>query len=249
MIKAVVFDLDGVLYCGNKAVEGAIATVLALRDLGKQVFYLTNNSGKTRWQIVGKLRRLGFSAELQGTYCASYALAKYLAEQKFSPVYLVGTEGLKNELSECNVRMEDRPEVPAVVVGLDTDYCRKVPIALNAIVKHGAKLVVANLDPWYPAGGGEILPGCGAVVGAIVGATCHKPDFIVGKPNTYMLELFCKEHGLSAKDICVVGDVPESDIKMADKFGCQSILFDPENVFQGFPNKINKLSELLSVLN
>jgi len=88
-----------------------------------------------------------------------------------------------------------------------------------------------------------------AVVGAIVGATHHEPDFIVGKPNTYMLELVCKEHGLSAKDICVVGDVPESDIKMADNFGCQSILFDPENVFQGFRNRISKLPELLSVLN
>ena len=116
----------------------------------------------------------------------------------------------------------------AVVVGLDPAFSyEKIAMALEAI-DNGAKLIVANTDPSYPIENNRRLPGCGAMVGAIVGATGHKPDFHVGKPNVYMLELLCKEHGLSPAEICVVGDSIESDIKMADNFGCKSILFNPK---------------------
>lgn len=244
MIRGVVFDLDGTLYCGDKAVDGAVDTVYTLLNAGLKIFYLTNNSGKSRLPIVGKLKDLGFPAKRENTYCASYAVAKYLAEKQFSPVYLIGTDGLLCELLEHCVWVEDSSAVAAVAVGLDPDFkYEKISVALEAIAR-GAKLVVANLDPCYPAGNDKILPGCGAMVGAIVSATGHKPDFIVGKPNIYMLELLCQEHGLEPTEICVVGDVPESDMQMAANFGCRGILFDPCNVFPEFPNRISSLQTL-----
>ena len=42
---AVVFDCDGVLYLGDKLIDGALATLRALRDRhGLRVFFVTNNS-------------------------------------------------------------------------------------------------------------------------------------------------------------------------------------------------------------
>jgi len=243
--KGIVFDLDGVLYLGERAVDGALDVVSALIRSGCQVFYLTNNSGKTRRQIVNKLRKFGFPAEPENTYCCTCVVARYLVRQKLSPVYLIGTDGLKAELLERGIEAIDRPEVSAVVVGFDPliDYY-KIVLALRAIFE-GAKLVVANLDPWYPAGKGKILPGCGAMAGAVMGATGKCPDFVVGKPELYMLQLLCQEHNLSPADICVVGDVLESDIEMASRFGCQSVLFDPGNAFPEFPGaKIRNLTEL-----
>lgn len=233
-IKGIAFDLDGTLYYGNSAIEGAADAVSFLADLGYQIFYFTNNSAKTRQQIVDKLNNLGFPAKPQNTYCASYAILKYLLEKNFKIIYLIGSDGLNEELSAYNIRVKNSSQVSAVVVGLDRffDYS-KISIALEAI-NNGAKLIVANIDPSYPIEDNKSLPGCGAMVGAIVGATSHAPDFVVGKPSTYMLELLCKEHGLPPKEICVVGDDLESDMKMAAALKCSRILFDPKNRFPAF---------------
>lgn len=250
MVKGVVFDLDGTLYLGDKAVYGAVETVSALTGRGCQVFYLTNNSGKTRWQIVQKLNKMGFGASADSTYCGSYAISMYLVGNRITPVYVIGTDGLKSELISYNIRVEDSVAVSAVVVGIDPSFSyEKITMALEAI-GNGAKLIVANTDASYPVENNRRLPGCGAMVAAIVAVTGHAPDFHVGKPNTYLLELLCREHGFSPEEICVVGDVPESDIQMAVNFGCQSMLFDPEGVFPMFlGKKIKKLNEIVSLIN
>jgi 4-nitrophenyl phosphatase len=136
------------------------------------------------------------------------------------------------------------------VVGLDPSFdYGKITKALAAI-NRGAKLIVANCDPSYPVENKRRLPGCGAMVGAVVSAANHAPDFIAGKPNTYILRLLCREHGLAPGKICIVGDSPESDIKMADNFKCRSILFDPENVFPDFRGtKVKRLREIIHLLN
>lgn len=249
MIKAIIFDLDGTLWRGRIVIEGAVETVTTLNDLGYQVFYLTNNSGKTRQQIVGKLNQLGFPAESQNTYCGSYAIAAYLTENKISSVYVVGSDDLKKDFESHNIKVKDSSDVMAVVVGLDTSLNYKKITTAMEMINNGAKLIIANLDPFYPVENNRRLPGCGVMVGAIVGATGHAPDFHVGKPNTYMLELLCKEHGFSAAEIYVVGDAPESDIQMAVNFGCQSILFDPEGAFPTFlGKKVKKLNEIISLI-
>ncbi len=248
MIKAIVFDLDGTLYFGESVIEGALDTIAVLAE-NYRIFYLTNNSGKSRQEIVNKLNRLGFFAEPQNTYCSSYALGIYLKEKKLSSVYLIGTDGLASDLASHGIRIENSSAVSAVVVGLDPFFSyEKITVALKAIGK-GAKLIVANSDHSYPIENNRRLPGCGAMVAAIAAATNHAPDFNAGKPNTYILEFICKEHGLSAADICVIGDAPESDIQMAVNFGCQSILFDPEGAFPMFSDKkAKKFNEIISLI-
>lgn len=248
MIKAIVFDLDGTIYFGENVTDGAL-DIIATLGKNHQIFYLTNNSGKRRQEIVDKLNKMGFMATAQNTYCGAHAISTYLAENKITPVYLIGTGGLASDIASCGIRIENSPDVSAVVVGIDQFFSyEKIAIALDAI-NRGAKLIVANTDSSYPVENNRKMPACGAIVGAIVGATGHVPDFHVGKPNTYMLELICKEHGFSATDICVVGDSVESDIAMAIKFNCQNILFDPEGTFSDFQGrKAEKFHEIISLI-
>lgn len=251
MLKGIVFDLDGTLYFGEKAVEGAVDVVNALSlQKNRKVFYLTNNSGKTQRQIVHKLNRLGFDANTSNTYCGSYAISTYLVQNGITPVYVIGTDGLVSDITSHGIKVENSPAVSAVVVGLDLSFSYgKIAMALEAINK-GAKFIIANSDPSYPVENNRRLPACGAMVAAIAEVTGRIPDFHAGKPNTYMLELICKEHGLSAADICVIGDSVESDIAMAVKFRCQSILFDSENAFPAFlGKKAKKFCKIISLLN
>lgn len=249
-ISALAFDLDGTLYNGRNVIEEAVDTIAALEDLKYKIFYFTNNSTKTRQQLVDKLNRLGFAARLQNTYSASYAILEYLLEKRFKNIYLIGSRDLRDELSEHNIKISNSSRVSAVIVGLDASFdYGKIAVALEAIDK-GAKLIVANLDSSYPVENNRRLPGCGAMVGAITAATSHLPDFTAGKPNTYMLELLCREHKLSAAEICIVGDSLESDIKMARNLKCPSILFDPKNKFPEFCGKrIRRHREIISLIH
>lgn len=54
---------SGVLWTGSKTLHRSVETVNYLKNSGKQVFYVTNNSTKTRTQYLEKLTKLGFNAE------------------------------------------------------------------------------------------------------------------------------------------------------------------------------------------
>ncbi|MDD5110452.1 MAG: HAD-IIA family hydrolase [Patescibacteria group bacterium] len=248
-VKAFAFDLDGTVYYGDRAVAGAVETIRALMQRGYQIFYFTNSSGRTREQVVEKLRRLGVPAELPCTYNSAFALMTYLTESKISPVYFIGTNDVRQALVNSGITVKNSPPVAAVVVALDPalDYS-KIAAALAAI-RQGAKLVVANTDPSYPVEDGKYLPGCGAMVGAVTGATGRAPDFIVGKPNTYLFELLCRDHHLSPVEVCIVGDSPDSDILVAERLRCPSILFDPHNEFSAYAGtRVQKLSDIIPLL-
>lgn len=51
-IDAVLFDLDGTIYEGSRIIDGANEAIVYFRDNGKKVFFTTNNSTKTRQQIL-----------------------------------------------------------------------------------------------------------------------------------------------------------------------------------------------------
>ena len=50
-IRAVLFDLDGTIYYGSKLIPGADRVVNKYRQEGKKIFFMTNNSTKSRKQI------------------------------------------------------------------------------------------------------------------------------------------------------------------------------------------------------
>ena len=55
-------DLDGVVWLGDHAVPGAAAAVARLREAGEQVFFVTNNSGRTVAEVEARLAGFGIDA-------------------------------------------------------------------------------------------------------------------------------------------------------------------------------------------
>ncbi|PWN96191.1 2-phosphoglycolate phosphatase [Tilletiopsis washingtonensis] len=102
------FDCDGVLWSGDEAIAGAVEAVALLRKRGKQVIFVTNNASKSRQALLGKFRKMGIEAETKDVFSSAYASAVYLKHVLKLPedrsVYVVGMEGIQEELDAVGVR-------------------------------------------------------------------------------------------------------------------------------------------------
>ena len=137
---------------------------------------------------------------------------------------MIGEPPLVEELRAAGLAPVDDARVDYVVVAFDRtfDY-RKLDVALQAVKRHGARLVGTNPDRTCPVEGGEI-PDAAGMIGAVEGVTGRRVDPIVGKPSPITLRIALDRLGLPAGECAVVGDRLETDIAMARTAGLASIL-------------------------
>lgn len=227
-IKLFALDLDGTLYIGDNMVAGAVELIDYLREKYQVVFF-TNNSSRTGRQVYEKLNRLGIKCKLDEVYTSSFATALYLKESGIDNLYVIGSDGFRSELKGNGLRIADDDSAKNLVVGFDFDFnYKKIATALSVLLK-GGKFIACNEDRSFPVvGENRYMPGCGAMVGAIAASADKRPDFIVGKPNTYILSKISKVFGIEPHEIMVVGDSYESDIMMALNYNSKAILINSE---------------------
>jgi len=225
MSSTVIFDLDGTLYFGEESAYYAKEALNELQNAGFETLFFTNNSTKTRKEVYEKLLRLELNVTLDRIYTSSYATALYLQESNIKKIFLIGSSGFKQELQEKNIIIVDETAAEAVVIGLDLTFNYEDIAKAFLALQRGAKLIVCNRDENFPIENGILRPGLNAIVSSLLGCTKKKDvDYLVGKPNSYLLEKMAQEWQLETKNICVVGDSIESDIAMANNYGCKSFL-------------------------
>jgi HAD superfamily hydrolase (TIGR01450 family) len=219
--------LDGTIYLGDHLIEGALELLGWLQEVGVPYVFFTNNSGKTRAQIVAKLRGMGLDADESNTYTSGRSTADYAVRRGWRHVACIGTDALCEMLTGSGVDCVGAPsEAEALIVGLVPRFEESaLPDWLTA-VPAGAPIVAANVDIDYPVEGGKRLPGAGAVLAAVEHRVGRRCKFVVGKPGTFMLDMLCEDHGFDSHRVLVVGDSTDSDIAMAEAAGAPSVLID-----------------------
>ncbi len=225
MIKLVILDLDGVVYIGNKLIPSADKVIEKLKKNGITVVYLTNSCTRSRRARAEKLHELGIRANEYEIYATSYALAKYISEnypKSKQNIFYIGGNGIEEELTKKGIAVVPAEKANIVVVGLDRSVTySKFTTAFNAIM-HGADFIATNIDQTFPVENG-LMPGAGALVNFLSYATGKKPK-VIGKPETYMLEMIAKELGISKNEMLIVGDRIETDIALGKKVGAKTAL-------------------------
>src|SRR5690242_9272146 len=101
-------DMDGVLYRGSELIPGADDFIHQLRARQVPFRLLTNNSQRTRRDMVAKVARLGIEVEEEHIFTSAMATARYLARQKpGGTAFVIGEGGLLTALHENGYAVVD----------------------------------------------------------------------------------------------------------------------------------------------
>ena len=221
---AVLLDLDGTVWVGDEPCEGAAAAVDALREAGMAVRFLTNDVRHSPEEVVRKLWRLGFRANVGEVVSVGAALQRQLAERDGGTAFVIGARALVDHVAAAGLRIVNRTpfasraDVVVVAEHEDLDY-GELRTATQAVLR-GAELIGATRDATFPMPDGP-WPGSGAVLAAVEAATGRSADVVVGKPESAMY--VAALDGLPAP-VLAVGDRLEVDVAGARAAGLDAAL-------------------------
>lgn len=256
-IRAIISDMDGVLWRGMQPLPG-LGDFFAYLFRNKIPFALaTNNSSKTQQDYVDKLAALGVGGLLpshivtSGTATASYLQTEYPAGTQ---IYVVGGAGLKRILSSAGFTLVD-DHAALVVCGIDVDLTYDKVRKATLLIRAGAGFIGTNPDTSFPAPEG-LVPGAGSIL-ALIEAASGQPPIVIGKPARGMFEAALRELGAGAQETLMIGDRIGTDIKGAQALGIKTALvltgvedqasleksdIKPDYVFKGLPDLIEALN-------
>lgn len=220
--KGFICDMDGVIYHGNKVLDGVVEFVNWLQSENKDYLFLTNNSGLTPKELQQKLFRMGLDVPEEHFYTSALATAQFLKNQAPGcSVFAIGEAGLLNALYDVGITMNDvNPDY--VVVGEGRAYSLETLTKAVNLVMNGAKLIGANSDVSGPIENG-IAPACRALTAPIEMAT-GKQAYFCGKPNPLMMRTGLRILGCHSEDAVIVGDRMDTDIIAGTESGTSTVL-------------------------
>jgi 4-nitrophenyl phosphatase len=212
-LKAIILDMDGVLWRDKQPIGNLPAIFTRISELGLKVILATNNATKNVDEYLQKLSGYGVTLEKWQVINSAIACGMYLKEKYPSggKIYVVGSPSLVSTLESYGFQpaKEDEP-VLSVVAGLDRDisYARLRNATLQ--IYKGAEFLGTNPDRTFPTPDG-LVPGAGSILAAIEAATYVKP-VIAGKPSPLLYTIAMDRLQVSPADTIAVGDRFDTDI-------------------------------------
>lgn len=213
-------------------------------ELGKKVFFITNNSTKSRPELLKKAVDLGFNMTEEGIVSTAWAAAKYLQNRKFDKkVYVVGSSGVSQELDLVGIRhtgvgpdamngsllelingsFKPDPDVGAVIVGFDEHFSYPKLLKAGTYLNDPNVLFIAtNTDERFPMPA-CVVPGTGCIVRSVE-VCAERSPILMGKPETSIAEPLFIEHGIVAGRTLMIGDRGNTDILLGTRCGFQTLL-------------------------
>jgi glycerol-1-phosphatase len=221
----VIMDLDGCVYVGGEAIDGAPEAITALREAGKRIAFVTNDPRSSTEDYVQRLWGMGVQASLADVVTVGGAVQHVLAERyRGRTVFAIGTEALRWHVADSGLRLVNGTDLATradvVVVGGTEDLVYEDLRVAALALRRGAEFLATGRDPTYPMPDG-LWPGTGAIVAALEYAT-EREAAVVGKPEPQLFITALDRLGDGRT--LVVGDRLDADVEAADKAGLDAAL-------------------------
>lgn len=222
----IIFDIDGTVARGKKALPGVVETLAELRRRNIHIAFFTNDNSNpiNFWveRLAGMELEAGPEEILTSALIAAEATAQLHANRKILPV---GNVGLLEALRRKNLTLLDLAEADqaeVVVMGRDPDFNQERLNTVCQAIWRGADFIATNYDPKVPTAHG-FVPGTGAMIKAVAYATGREP-LVTGKPSVWSGKMAMKILGVPPERGAVVGDQLATDIAMGKNAGLFTIL-------------------------
>lgn len=234
----------GVLWMHMTPLKNASTVLSTLKALGKRIFYVTNNSTKTRDEFVEKCKTLKFEASKENILCTANLSANYLHKLGFcKKAYVIGSEAITKELenvgiSHCGVGPDainpdipysymifnKDPDVGAVIVGFDEHFSYpKMVQAATYLNDPNVHFIGTNTDERFLAAQNIVVPGTGSLVRCIE-SCAERKAVIMGKPESYIASVLKENYNINPERTLMIGDRCNTDILLGTRCGFKTLL-------------------------
>ena len=236
-IRALIIDMDGVLWHGAKPLPGLTDFFQTLHERQIRFILATNNASLTPVQYVTKLAQMGVTVAQNQILTSGIATALYLSKlvnPAETRVFVVGEDGATQPLIEQGFTLTELYEVnnstsgtakkgaDIVVCGKDQTLTWDKLATATLNIRAGAKFIGTNADVTLPTEYG-ITHGNGAILAALEAATGVTPT-IIGKPEPIIYQQALALLGVEPAETVAIGDRLETDILGAVRTGIRSIM-------------------------
>ncbi|MDT8282000.1 MAG: TIGR01458 family HAD-type hydrolase [Gammaproteobacteria bacterium] len=223
-MSAILFDLDGVLYEGDRVIDGAADTIAWFTQHNIPYLFLTNTTSKSRAELVKKLSDFGITSTAEKFLTPPVATQQYLRHNKLNNIALFMPESTRQEFSEFNVITQKSDNVEAVIIGdLAEQWTFEImnQVFRLLIDNPQATLIALGMTRYWRTSSGLQLD-VGPMIKAFEYAT-GKKAVVTGKPAK---EFFQAALDLLGKEdnIIMIGDDIRGDIEASQQAGLKAIL-------------------------
>jgi 4-nitrophenyl phosphatase len=223
-VRAVLLDMDGVVYRGRVALPGVQELLDYLESTVRSWLFVTNNATKTPELFSKTVQAMGIQATADHILGSAQATASWLAEvaPQGGRVQVVGQVGLISALLSAGFELATDPfEAEFVVAAADFDLTYKKLADATLAIRHGARFIGTNNDATWPGELG-LLPGAGSILALLETATGVKPE-IIGKPFPGMFQQAMHSLKVEPSQTMMVGDRYDTDIAGAIDLGLVTV--------------------------
>ncbi|WP_455208889.1 TIGR01458 family HAD-type hydrolase [Kaarinaea lacus] len=224
-MKAILFDLDGVVYVGDQSIAGAVGTVKWCIDNAIPHLFITNTTSKPRTALVAKLAAFGIAIAEESILTPPVATVQWLRENHLHRLGLFVSEITAQEFTSFEVVQQEQDAVEAVIVGdmgAGWDFATLNRAFRMLMQQPSPQLIALGMTRYWCASEGLRLD-AGAYVAALQYATGIEP-LVLGKPAATFYETALHQLGVSPDQAIMVGDDIKVDIEGAQRAGMRGIL-------------------------
>lgn len=224
-IKALILDMDGVLWQDNQPLLDMPTFFAALKEIGMPVVFATNNGTRSVSMYVDRLAGFGVPVEPWQVVNSAIAVADYLSKEfpQRGPVCVVGETGVVEALKEKGFHLaQEHEDALAVVAGMDRAMTYEKLARAALLIRAGKLFLGTNPDLTFPTPRG-LVPGAGATLAFLEAATSVHP-IIIGKPEAYLYRFALERLGTRPEETLAVGDRLDTDILGGQRAGFPTAL-------------------------
>lgn len=216
--KAILLDLDGVLYIGDQVIAGAALAVWQLRNAGLLIAGVTNTTTQPKLSVAKKLKDFDIPISDREIYTpaalAVQQIGTHSARLYIRDSLLVDFKGI--HLTDSQPDFIVMGDIGGE--GYSPDVLRDIFTQILA----GSRLLALHKNRFWQKPDGLHLD-LGPFVAAIEYAT-DKQATVLGKPSKEFFHGVCSSMGVLPEQTLMIGDDVESDIGGAQQAGLKTAL-------------------------